>query len=322
MEASDCCCCCTLPQTDLVQMDPCRCLVCKDCMIHFLFETRLDPTFRCRSCSHVVASYHAHHHRHHPKRQHQQAEPSASVATTLQECGAVSQNRVQEDKNKKNDTQKVNDNETSKHLQNGTSSNSMTMAKPPPAIERKQSGKRKLAATSDNPNGEPAMQKKRGKNPGFEERVQALMAYKLKHGHCRVPWRYKDDRGLGEWVKNVRRGVKKITKEERKQLNDMGFIWETKKNRLDREWKEKLEKLKAYKRRFGTAHIPWKWEQDISLSEWVHTQRKLNSGGELRADRKAALDAVGLEWVGKGAIVKAEGAGREQLADPLQTYCI
>lgn len=76
----------------------------------------------------------------------------------------------------------------------------------------------------------------------------------------------------------------------------MGFSWETGYNRWDREWKEQLESLKAYKRLYGDCRVPWQFADDQKLSDWVHTQRKVNNKGKMRADRKKALDAIGFVW--------------------------
>jgi len=134
----------------------------------------------------------------------------------------------------------------------------------------------------------------------FDERLQELMAFKQEFGHCLVPNRYKPNHSLGEWVTGVRRGHVKITKEERKKLNQVGFNWEHRNNRFEREWMERLDRLKAYKRMYGDCHVPYQWSVDPQLSEWCNTQRKRNNKGILLPDRKQMLDALGFVW-GSGA---------------------
>lgn len=102
---------------------------------------------------------------------------------------------------------------------------------------------------------------------------------------------------LGEWVKNVRRGnVRRLAAADRQKLNQLGFVWETRANRFDREWKQQFDKLAAYKARRGDCLVPWQWSEDVKLAEWVHTQRKFNSKGTLRADRRRLLDDLGFVW--------------------------
>jgi hypothetical protein len=81
----------------------------------------------------------------------------------------------------------------------------------------------------------------------FNEMVEKIKRYKLKHGHCRVPRMYEADRGLGRWVNNIRSGN---TKTEihghgganesvnaadleaeaigHARLNELGFCWHAK----------------------------------------------------------------------------------------------
>ena len=103
----------------------------------------------------------------------------------------------------------------------------------------------------------PKKKKRRNKQKTFEERVENLKAFKAKHGHCNVPYRYDLDPSLGEWVKDMRRGVLKITYERKKLLNQVGFNWETRSNRRNREWNDVLDKLKRYKAQNGDCKVPW-----------------------------------------------------------------
>ena len=130
----------------------------------------------------------------------------------------------------------------------------------------------------------------------FAARLEALVAFKEQHGHCDVPSRYPENPALGEWVKNVRRGRQKVQDDQRRLLSAVGFNWETRDDRFQREWLESLEKLKQYRLTHGDCLVPWKYEPDQQLAEWVHTQRKLNNKNQLRNDRKEALDAVGFVW--------------------------
>ena len=40
----------------------------------------------------------------------------------------------------------------------------------------------------------------------FNEMIDKIKAYKLIHGHCRVPRIFDEDKGLGRWVNNIRSG--------------------------------------------------------------------------------------------------------------------
>ena len=65
---------------------------------------------------------------------------------------------------------------------------------------------------------------------GWDERFKQLKEYKEKHGHCLVPEGYKANPQLGNWVKNQRvayrkQSGRKITEEQIKSLEDIGFVW-------------------------------------------------------------------------------------------------
>ena len=146
----------------------------------------------------------------------------------------------------------------------------------------------------------------------FEQRVKAFQEYKQIYKVDDVPYRPKDPQrfnGLAEWVKDVRRGHLKITKDQRKILNSVGFNWETKANRLNREWKSQLDKLKAYKAVHGHTNLPWNYPQDKALKEWTLTQKKLQKKGQLRQDRLKMLENIGFQWSGTVAAPNRTSVG-------------
>ena len=268
------CCLCTEAPALIVRLQPCGCSLCNVCMIQFLTETRLNPVWECWNCHKVVLSHNA------PRKRMVRLE--STVAAAASQTSKVPAAAPGADTTNNNPVA-INGVPTTPNvailptatLADSTARNTKNSSTPkkPRARKRKQTTKPKVqqsTSTGDQPD-EVVEKKKdtkvRKPHKSFEERVQALLAFKAEHGHVQVPWRYSAGQGLGEWVKNVRRGVKKITQEERKQLNKLGFVWETRSNQEDREWNERLEKLKAYKRRFGDCNIPWKWEEDKSLAE-------------------------------------------------------
>lgn len=65
-------------------------------------------------------------------------------------------------------------------------------------------------------------------------RVSQLLEFKKQHGHVRVPKRYKDDPGLGNWVNKQRQQYRhyitgqkpcSLTKKKIEQLEQLGFSW-------------------------------------------------------------------------------------------------
>ena len=135
----------------------------------------------------------------------------------------------------------------------------------------------------------------------FEQRCIDYKNYLQKYNVLDVPRRLPPDagedfKGLNNWAMHVRNGIKNLTREKRKMLVDVGFNFETKQNRLNRQWRESYDKLKQYKATHGTTQLPWNYQQDKALSEWVHTQRKLKNRGTLLEERQRLLDEIGFHW--------------------------
>jgi hypothetical protein len=134
------------------------------------------------------------------------------------------------------------------------------------------------------------MQKRR-----WEESFRALVAYKEQHGDCDVPRIYPEGQGLGQWVGVQRRyRVTKLTQEQRDRLDELGFNWETKKEREDRQWDERFQRLKAFLDL--DCRVSQVNKQDSKLARWAEKQRKEYSEGILPHDRQAKLESIHFTW--------------------------
>jgi hypothetical protein len=78
---------------------------------------------------------------------------------------------------------------------------------------------------------------------------------------------------------------------QRQQLNKIGFNWETKYSKFEREWNDKYKQLIQYRDRHGHTRVAL--NDDKVLYEWCNTQRKLRNKNQLRQDRKERLDQIG-----------------------------
>lgn len=66
-------------------------------------------------------------------------------------------------------------------------------------------------------------------------------------------------------------------------------------------WQSQFEKLKTYRESHGDCNVPMYWEEDKSLSLWVHSQRRFyreSTLGVSKMDpvRIAKLEELGMEW--------------------------
>jgi hypothetical protein len=61
---------------------------------------------------------------------------------------------------------------------------------------------------------------------GWEEAFYALMIFKAREGHCRVPAPHIEGTfKLGRWVRNQRASKDKLPADRRKRLDEIDFIW-------------------------------------------------------------------------------------------------
>jgi hypothetical protein len=113
---------------------------------------------------------------------------------------------------------------------------------------------------------------------GFDERLNDLMAFNAKYGHCDVSARCEDS-SLGQWCSEVRGSYKKIQNHQKptkiklsdgqiQRLNDAGFKWSLKPG-----FDERLNDLMAFKAKFGHCDVPRTAGEDSSLGQWCSKVR-------------------------------------------------
>jgi superfamily II DNA or RNA helicase len=126
----------------------------------------------------------------------------------------------------------------------------------------------------------------------WDENLKALITYKKEFGDCMPPATYenKDEVALGKWVKN-QRANKNLSPERRKQLDDLGFVWDPYK----KAWDENLKALITYKKEFGDCEVAkrYKSRNGVALGLWVISQR---TNKNLPPERKKQLDDLGFVW--------------------------
>jgi superfamily II DNA or RNA helicase len=126
----------------------------------------------------------------------------------------------------------------------------------------------------------------------WENNFRKLHDFKEINGHCRVPYQYKDDHRLGNWVVGLRSRKDQLTQERIARLEKLGFQWDL---RADK-WEINFEKLKSYKDSFGHCRVPITYSIDPKLHAWVRSQRRYFLKGSISKERIARLEALGFEW--------------------------
>jgi hypothetical protein len=61
----------------------------------------------------------------------------------------------------------------------------------------------------------------------WERRFAQLLAFRERHGHCRVPAKWREDTAFGHWVYNQRlfKRTGKLSAERIRRLEEIGFVW-------------------------------------------------------------------------------------------------
>jgi len=132
----------------------------------------------------------------------------------------------------------------------------------------------------------------------WEEHFNSLKAFKKKHGHCKVPFRYPLNPVLGQWVNSVRQLKKQgiLTKDRILLLDALGFLWMTKMRGILVPWKQRINELKAFKKKHGHCNVSGKYQPNPALAHWVANLRQRKKLGELTEDKIISLDALGFYW--------------------------
>ncbi|MDD5140399.1 MAG: Helicase associated domain protein [Verrucomicrobiales bacterium] len=143
-----------------------------------------------------------------------------------------------------------------------------------------------------------------GRPPGqaWEAMFAVLKQFRLENDHANVPQKFVPNRKLGWWVTIQRRDRRKgkLDSTQIARLDELGFDWSPQHGGVssdDEGWGKMLEALQAFKSEHGHCRVPGQWSGNRKLANWVATQRRFKKHGELKAERMAALDGIGFEWI-------------------------
>lgn len=148
------------------------------------------------------------------------------------------------------------------------------------------------------------------------ERYSQLAAFKEKHGHCDVPFKWSKNPQLGGWVSRQRRFKKSgdLPPDREERLNEIGFRWQEVERGDWELWESRFQELIAFKAKHSHCNIPVKWKENIKLGMWSAAQRALRKSGKLKRERERRLNEIGFDW--REGSTKAEWKSRfDQLKD-------
>lgn len=156
----------------------------------------------------------------------------------------------------------------------------------------------------------------------WEEAYLLFGKFVEQNKHCLVPSRYLvNENKLGSWVVRQRKLMAKGRLDEEKisRLDSLGFIW----NPRAENWEDGFRILEIFVEQHGHTRVPEELEVDgIKLHRWVSNQRWAMNDGKLSAERRARVEALGLDTGSKNTkytSVKLEKLWGEGLAS-LKAY--
>jgi len=136
----------------------------------------------------------------------------------------------------------------------------------------------------------------------WDDAFRDLQTYKSTWGTADAPL----GDALGRWCAAQRRAKEagRLDAERAARLDGLGFSWRNPaaptEADMERRWREMCGALAAYVAAHGDGQVPKKWRDNPTLGGWVAAVRRRGPDG-LAAERRAALEAAGFEWVSSRA---------------------
>lgn len=125
--------------------------------------------------------------------------------------------------------------------------------------------------------------------------------YYFEYGNLNVPTDYLtyDGKKLADWIIRQRRNFKlgKMASEQKKQLDDIGFIWD-----LENAWEKGLRYATEYYKKFGNLLMQKKYvtEDGYALGIWIFNYRNAYNGKSspvnISKEQIEILESIGMEW--------------------------
>ncbi len=137
----------------------------------------------------------------------------------------------------------------------------------------------------------------------FEKNYACCLKYYQEHGNLDIPLKYvaKDGTRLGTWVNGIRCAARnasshqktRLTAAQKSRLDELGFVWEPKKNIL---WKQCFAALVNYKKKYGNLDVPaaFTTEEGIPLVRWIRRQK--NGADTMSGEKRKLLSDLGFVW--------------------------
>lgn len=126
----------------------------------------------------------------------------------------------------------------------------------------------------------------------WEKNFAALQKFNKREGHCCVKARHKTDGlNLRSWVSVQRARKDRLTPDQLKRLNSLGFSWDPQAEK----WEQNFAALQKYRKRKGHCRVAKECKVNgLKLGQWTQVQRSTKD--KLTPDRIKRLNSLDFSW--------------------------
>lgn len=121
----------------------------------------------------------------------------------------------------------------------------------------------------------------------------ALIDFRAKFGHTKVPYQWPPNPQLAAWVYRVKSSKPALTLQKIELLDKLGLDW-TLSRKTVVPWHVMYNRLVRFKQEQGHTSVPVNWLEDPKLSKWVSRMR--HEKVKLDPERKFLLQAIEFAW--------------------------
>jgi Helicase associated domain len=131
----------------------------------------------------------------------------------------------------------------------------------------------------------------------WERMLGRLTRFHRRFGHCLVPADWAGTPSLRAWLERQRHVKQQglLRADRWRRLKALGLEWKTG-DFVDPRWTRSVQRLLAFRRRFGHCRVPATWAEDVNLGRWVVKTRRLKNTGRLSAEKVRRLNEAGFVW--------------------------
>jgi hypothetical protein len=124
----------------------------------------------------------------------------------------------------------------------------------------------------------------------WQDRIEDLRRFIAQNGHANP--RGGHNGAFRIWITNIRKRRSQLAPEQRRQLNRLGFVWQSR----AAEWQQGITQLLQFRRRFGHINLPARSKTYPEAAQLLQTAKAKYRRGKLPTAQIRQLGALGVDW--------------------------